>query len=365
MKAVITGGGTGGHIYPALSVGLELKNRGWDILYIGSENGLESDIIPKYELEFTAVPLAALPRKLNFKLMKSIAKNIRGYRESRKIISDFKADIVFGTGGFVSGPVVMAAKRLGIKTLIHEQNVYPGIANRLLSYFVDRIALNYLEAKKYFPFWARNKLVETGNPIRESILDTERKEALLKLKLKENKKTILISGGSQGARSINKAMLDVYKYFQDVNCVQFIHISGTNNYNDYLKELEKEQIKLEDNFKIIPYLNNMEWAYAIADLVIFRAGATGLAEITAKGMPAILIPYPYAAGNHQEYNAMTLREAGAAMVIKDSDLNGPILTEKINEIIKDEKLLTSMKRESKKLGHPEACLNIVNIIEVL
>ncbi|MFW5976368.1 MAG: undecaprenyldiphospho-muramoylpentapeptide beta-N-acetylglucosaminyltransferase [Bacillota bacterium] len=363
MKAIITGGGTGGHIYPAISVGNRLKEKGWELLYIGSENGLENKIVPENGINLETIEVAPLIRKISLQLFKTFYKSSRGYFQSRKIIKKFNPDIVFGTGGFVAGPVVLAGCMKKVPSLIHEQNVYPGLTNKLLSIFVEKIALNYEEAVKYFPLNIEEKSVVTGNPIRKNIIKTKKYTGIKKLGLVTYKKTLLVFGGSQGSKSINEAMYKVCKYYYNSNKLQIVYITGNKNYKKIKTKLKKKGIDLDKNIKLKAYLNNMEWAYAAADLVVYRAGATGLSEITARGIPAILIPYPYAAGDHQTYNARNLEKEGAAEVISDDKLNGRILLKKIKKLLGDTSRLKEMRGNSKKLGIPDATEKIVNLIE--
>lgn len=364
MRAIITGGGTGGHIYPALAVGLKLKKMGWEVLYIGSFDGLEKKIAQEWGLDFCAVEVAPLPRNLTFELFSVFSQNIKGILQSRRYIKNFKPDIIFGTGGFVAGPLVLAGVLSGIKTLIHEQNVYPGITNKLLSHFIDRIALNFQDAISYFSDSVRKKTVVTGNPVRNIILTTTRKEGLDYFEFSGNKRTLLVFGGSQGAASINKAIFAIYNYIAEKNNLQLIHITGKKNYNSQVEDIENMGINLKDipHIKIFPYLEHIEYAYAVSDLVISRAGATGIAEITAKGLPAILIPYPYATGNHQMYNAETMAEHGAAEIITEKRLNSAILLDKYKEIINDKDLLANMGENSFELGHSSAVDEIIEEI---
>ncbi len=359
MRALFTGGGTGGHIYPALAVAVKLKEKGWDILYIGSRNGLERKIIPKKGITFQTVDVAPLPRKLSAALVKTAIRAGKGFFQAGKIIRTYNPDIVLGTGGFVAGPVVLAASIRNFPTVIHEQNAYPGITNKILAYKVNKIALNFATAKNHFSKLVSNKIVVTGNPVREVILKTEYEEGIKKLGLNFGKKTILATGGSQGAQSINKAMITVCKYYRNNKDIQIIYITGEKKYREVIESIPLERIK---NIKILPYLHNIEWAYAAADLVINRAGATGLAEITARGIPAILIPYPHATGNHQEYNARNLEKNGAAEVILDKELTGKILLAKIESLLNDEEKLLLMKENSKKLGKPEARDNLIQVM---
>ncbi|MGM0436874.1 MAG: undecaprenyldiphospho-muramoylpentapeptide beta-N-acetylglucosaminyltransferase [Bacillota bacterium] len=367
MKAIITGGGTGGHIYPALAVALELKNKGWKILYIGSKNSLEKDITQEWDIEFKGIDVAPLPRKFNFKLITSLVSNLKGLYQSRKTIKKFKPDLVFGTGGFVAGSVVLAGFLSRKPTIIHEQNVYPGVTNKILSKFSDKIAINFKEAKKFFPNKIRNKIIYTGNPVREIILQTKRSEGIKYFNFKSSAKTVLIFGGSQGAESINKSVAEVYKYIIENNNLQLIHITGKNNYKEVINYLKEKEIKLDNcpGIRIISYLEHMEYAYAAADLVISRAGATALSEITAKGLAAILIPYPYATGDHQKFNAQFLADNDAAIIIEEEKINEKFLLQNFKNIINDELLLNKMSENSNKLGEKKAVKKIVNEIEKL
>ncbi|MFW6389769.1 MAG: undecaprenyldiphospho-muramoylpentapeptide beta-N-acetylglucosaminyltransferase [Halanaerobiales bacterium] len=365
MKAIISGGGTGGHIYPALAIAKTLKEKGWDILYLGSKGGLEGEIVPQAGLDYQEISVAPLSRKLSPKLLSAFFKTSLGLVQARKIIKTFKADVVLGTGGYVAGPVVLAASFMNIPTVIHEQNVYPGLTNKLLAKRVDLIALNFADAKKYFPARVKASYKVTGNPIRNVILETSRSKGFQKFSLNPKKKTILVFGGSQGAMSINDAMIDVYKYYARKKSIQIIHSTGKKNYQKYIEKLSSQGINIDnyDNYKIMPYLNKIEYAYAVADLIIARAGATGIAEITAKGIPAILVPYPHAAENHQEYNARTLEKNNAAKVILDQDLNGEILLEELKRLLGEEEILKFMSLNSKKIAHTNARELIVGILE--
>lgn len=364
-RAIITGGGTGGHIYPALAVANRLMEKGWDVLYIGSRTGLEGKIIPREGLAYQEVSVAPLPRRLTPRVLGAIFKTTTGIFQAFQLIKEYQPDVVLGTGGFVAGPVVLAATLKGIPTVIHEQNVYPGFTNKLLSYRVDRIALNFADADQFFSSNVREKLVVTGNPIREIILKTSKEEGLKEFGFSVHRKTLLVFGGSQGSMSINRAMLELYKYYENSREIQIIHLTGEKNYQQIMEEIKKRGIALDKNrnYKIMPYLSKMEFAYAVADLIIYRAGATGIAEITARGIPAILVPYPFAAENHQEYNARNLEKHGAAIMISDDQLNGKILINKIEDLIKNERKLKEMALNSKKLGQPDATEKLVKLVE--
>jgi UDP-N-acetylglucosamine--N-acetylmuramyl-(pentapeptide) pyrophosphoryl-undecaprenol N-acetylglucosamine transferase len=334
-----------------------MLERECEILYVGTKRGLEADIVPKENIAFRTVDICGFQRKLSVENLKTVLKSARGVWQARKIIRDFKPDVVIGTGGYVCGPILLAASLMGIKTLVQEQNVIAGITNKILAHFATRIAIGCAEARKNFP---AKKTVFTGNPIRPEVMTATRDEAKAAYGLDGAKKTILISGGSRGARSINRAMVDVHAHYANSDKVQLLHVTGKNEYNDIISRLEKCGINAQNapNIIIKPYLYDMPKALAAADLAIFRAGATGIAELTAKGIPSILVPYPYAAENHQEFNALALKKKGAAVVILDRELTKERLIGAIDEIILSEKRLADMKKASLSLGKPEAAREI-------
>lgn len=362
MKTVITGGGTGGHIYPALSVADKLNLNGWEIIYIGSQDSLEERIVSGTEYRFENIDVLPLPRKINIDLFRSIYISFKAVIKSYKLLKKIDPDLVFGTGGYVTGPILLGAFFNGIPTVIHEQNIYPGITNKLLSYFVSKVAVNNLKAAEYFPKVAKKKMIETGNPIRDSILKTDREFSLKKFKLNPNYKTLFIMGGSQGSQTLNQAFLEVVNELTNFNDLQIILITGPNNYNQVIDNIENNDC---NKLLIFSYLNNIEDAYAVADLIVYRAGATGLAEITALGIPAVLVPYPYSAEGHQEVNAKFLEESNAAVMVKDQDFNGKMLLKLVKDILYDEKRLKEMSKNSKNLAKLNASDKLVDIIESL
>lgn len=364
MRAVITGGGTGGHIYPALAIAEELKNRGWEILYLGSDHRMEAQIVPEAGFDFQELSVRPLPRKLSGKLISSLFYNTKAFFKALKLIKKFEAELVIGTGGFVAGPVVLAASVLRKRTLIHEQNAYPGITNKLLAKVVDKICLNFAEAEKHLNVDS-NKIEITGNPVRPQILKVNKNQAYQELGLESELKTILITGGSLGAEIINQNVIKVYKYALD-NQIQIIHLSGRNNYQQLLDLLRGNGVNPDNRLlKVIAYLNEMEYALAAADLIIARAGATGLAEITSTGLASILIPFAAAAENHQLVNARALEKNGAALVIEESELNPDCLLDGVKTIIENEEKLLTMSRAAKKMSQEKSLTEIIKIIEEL
>lgn len=364
-RIIISGGGTGGHVYPALTIAKAIqKQMPVEILYVGSKNGLESQIVPKEGVEFETLELQSFARKLTIDNLRTIFKSAKAMYKATSIIRKFKPDVVIGTGGYVCGPMLMTASLMGVPTLIQEQNVIAGFTNRILGRVVDTVALGYEEANVYFP--KCKNVVYTGNPIREDIVKGEREIARKHFELKEEDFCVLVSGGSRGARSINQAMADVHRYFKDKSNIKIIHVTGTAGYKNVLSELDipydEKEVKYGENSVIMPYLHDMPMALAATDLAVFRAGAIGIAELTAKGIPSILIPYPYAAEDHQTYNAKSLVMNGAAKMIVDKALTGNELIADINDLRFNPNIAKNMAQASKELGRPNASDDIAKLV---
>ena len=333
-----------------------------EFLYVGTRQGLESDIIPKEDIPFFALDLAGgFERHFTFDNFKRAANAILSVKKARKIIKNFKPNVVVGTGGYVCGPILLAASLSKVPTLIQEQNVVAGITNKILSKFVTKIAVGCEGALNHFP---AEKTVYTGNPIRAEVLQGTREEGLKYFNFDDDKPVVLISGGSRGARSINRAMVDVIFNAANNPTAQYLHVTGKGEYDDVISRIKEAGIEIEKlkHIRVEPYLYNMPQAMAMADLAVFRAGATGLAELTARGIPSILIPYPYAAENHQEYNARELVDAGAARMILNADLTSEILKETINELLNNSDKLKAMSSASLSLGRPKAADEIADMI---
>lgn len=360
LRVVLTGGGTGGHIYPAVAVGrrlLEVAPQA-KIYYIGTARGLEKELVPKEGWPFYTVEAAGLTRQVSLAAVKALLTTGKGYLQARRVLKKLKPDLVLGTGGYVCGPVVLAAAHLGLPTVIHEQNAYPGLTNRLLARVADRVCLTFPQSARYFP--AGSKMVETGLPIRPQILAATREEGLRALALPDGFR-VLVVGGSQGARSINQAMLEVYDRLKDRRDVHWLHVTGPASYEEYRQELAARGIDpvAYGNITLVPYVYQMEYALSVADLVIGRAGASFLAEITAKGLPAILIPYPFAAENHQEFNARAVAEKGGAVLVKEKDLSGAILAEHVRNLADRPEERARMAAGARALGKPDAADRII------
>lgn len=363
MNIIVSGGGTGGHIYPALTImrTIEEKYPDANFLYVGTNKGLEADIIPKENIPFATVDIQGFKRSLSPANFVRAGLAAIGVAKAMNVVRKFKPDAVIGTGGYVCGPVLMAASMLGIPTLIQEQNVVPGITNKILAKFVTKIAAGTPEAAEHFP---QGKVICTGNPIRKEVMTAAKEDGARAFGFDPAKKTVLISGGSRGARSINNAMIDVLVEAAKQTEVQYLHVTGKLDYEDIIGRLSEKGVNLAEtpNIKVEPYLYNMPAAMAMADLVVYRAGATGLAELTARGIPAILIPYPYAAENHQEHNARALEAAGAAKVILNRELKSENLQSTLQELLADKEKLAAMAAASKALGKPQAAEDIANMV---
>ena len=363
LNIIVSGGGTGGHIYPAITIIRTIQEKYPDakFLYVGTKRGLEADIIPKEGLPLATVDIQGFERHLTPDNLRRAGKAMVGVAKAAKIVRDFHPDAVIGTGGYVCGPILLAASLLHVPTLIQEQNVVPGITNKILAKFVTRIAAGTEEAKKHFP---AGKVVFTGNPIRREVMSARREESAAAFGFDPARKTVLISGGSRGARSINRAMIDVLVQVARQPEVQYLHVTGKQEYEDVMARLEAAGLDLAQtkHIQVRPYLYDMPKAMAMADLAVFRAGATGLAELTARGIPAILVPYPYAAENHQEHNARALEAAGAARMILNKDLTSERLGAVLTELLSDDDKLTAMAEASRSMGRPEAAADIAEMV---
>jgi UDP-N-acetylglucosamine--N-acetylmuramyl-(pentapeptide) pyrophosphoryl-undecaprenol N-acetylglucosamine transferase len=364
VKLIIAGGGTGGHIYPGITVAKTVLERipEAEIVFVGTRRGLEADVVPREGFELLFIDVEGFRRKLSPETLATAYRAFKGVFQAKAIIKKLQPDVVVGTGGYVSGPVVLAAWLSGIPTLIHEQNALPGFTTRILSRIADVVALTYPESAKYFSKNVKTSL--TGNPIRRSILQTARSQGLAAFHLDSQMSTVLVFGGSQGARAINKAMVRVLPTMMKSRDLQVIYQTGRRD-NDWVKkELEANCGGISDSRRLIvlDYIYRMDYAIACADLVISRAGAISIAEITGRGLPSILIPLPSSAEGHQVKNAEALEEAGAALVIHEKDLTPESLLRAISRIIDDENQRKYMARKSCELGRPKAADDLADIV---
>jgi UDP-N-acetylglucosamine--N-acetylmuramyl-(pentapeptide) pyrophosphoryl-undecaprenol N-acetylglucosamine transferase len=361
MKIAVSGGGTGGHIYPALALIREIqkKDENVEFLYIGTEKGLESKLVPRENIPFKSIHITGFKRKISFENVKTVLRFLKGVSDSKKMLKEFKPDVVIGTGGYVCGPVVYAAAKMGIPTIVHEQNSVPGLTNKFLSRYVDKIAICFEEAREFFP---EQKVVLTGNPRASEVLGQDGIKGRLSAGLKLKLPTVLIFGGSRGARPINEA---VVKSLTELSGkpYQVLYVTGDVHFEDVQKEVEL--VGNPENVIIKPFIHNMPEVLSGVDLTVSRAGATTLAELTSLGIPSILVPSPYVTDNHQEKNARALSENGAARLLLEKDLTGPKLVESIDHILGNEEKLAQMKKAAKKLGIPDAAQRLYRLMEEL
>lgn len=358
MNIIVSGGGTGGHIYPAISLIEEFKKRDKNnkILYVGTEKGLESSIVPKLGIDFKTIHVRGIPRKINANSFKALKELFKGLKEANKILKDFKPDLVIGTGGYVSGPILYKATKTKAKVAFHEQNSFPGVTNRILSRYVDRYFVTFEESIKYFK--NQEKAVVAGNPIRNRFTDIGKNKdaALEQYKISKNKKVVFIFGGSNGSEILNKATLDMINKISNQDVFEVILATGKLNYDEFIQKSGND-IR---NLHIYPYIDDIDKAYSVSDLIVTSSGAITLAELSFLGKASILVPKAYTTENHQEHNARAFEKIGASKVILEKDVNANTLFDQINGILSDNKLLQELSENSKKMSYPTACKDIVD-----
>ncbi|WP_042332676.1 undecaprenyldiphospho-muramoylpentapeptide beta-N-acetylglucosaminyltransferase [Desulfosporosinus orientis] len=362
MRVMITGGGTGGHIYPALAIakGLLARESNTEILYVGIEDGMEARLVPEAGIEFKGISGKGLPRKLSLETIKVIGKSFKALWETKNILRKFHPDLVVGTGGYVSGPVVLTASLFNIPTLLHEQNALPGITNRILARFVNRVMVTFPESIAHFG--VKNKMELVGLPVRREIGQISREAGARHFGLRPERMTLLVTGGSRGARTLNQGMVTVLEKLLQRPEIQVIWATGSLTYAETIEELKRRGVSWQQSqWRVLEYLKDMPEALACADLYIGRAGAASLAELMVAGIPSILIPYPFAAENHQEYNAQALVKAGAAQLVLDSECDGERLWKEIDHLISQPGLLEKMGAAAFSLAQPKALHKIVDL----
>ena len=355
FKFILSGGGTGGHIYPAIAIADELKLRFPDaeFLFVGAEDKMEMQKVPQAGYKIKGLWIAGLQRKLTFQNLMFPFKLMNSLWESRKILKQFKPDVVIGTGGFASGPLLQMANSLNIPTLIQEQNSYPGITNKLLSKKAKVICVAYENLARFFP---KDKIVFTGNPVRQDLLeiDSKRNEALKHFNLNPNKKTLLVLGGSLGARRLNQ-LIEKEIYNLVSKDIQIIWQCGKLYYHNYNHFSDEELVQ------VVAFIDRMDLVYAAADFIISRAGASSVSELCLVGKPVIFIPSPNVAEDHQTKNAKAIVDKKGAIIIKESELDSSF--ESIfSNLISNENLQKELSENIKKLAKPNATKDIVEQI---
>lgn len=355
MKIIIAAGGTGGHINPGIAIGKMLKEKGNDIIFVGTHIGMEEDLVPKAGFELKMIHSEGLHRGLSLKNIKTMMTLNKGIVDCLKLIQQEKPDLVIGTGGYVTAPLMIAGLKMKVPTMIHESNALPGKTTIWLSQKVDLVALGFEDAKRHIPN-AKNA-VFTGNPTNINI--TLNKEEMKK-QLGIQGKLLLVFGGSQGAKKINDTMVELLNTNKQLG-YGIIYATGNKNYDEVISRVKNKN----ENVKIEKYIYNMNEVMKAADLVVCRSGALTVTEIAIIGVPSILIPFPYAAENHQYFNAKTLEDIGAGMVIEEKDLTTQLLKEKINEVIDDDEKIKQMSLNAKKIGDNKALERIEKEIQKL
>lgn len=360
-RVLLTGGGTGGHIYPALSIAAGLRERSpnVELLYIGTQHGLESRLVGEAGIPFQTVEVQGLVRKSLLEIGRGLIMLAVGSLQAWRLVRNFRPDVVVGTGGYVSGPVVAAAILQRRPVLLQEQNVVPGVTNRLLARFASRVAVAYDESIEYFS--KKDHVICTGNPLRPELFAISYNEARLRLGL-GLAPLVLVFAGSRGSATINRVMIELLANLPKKREFVLWYVSGEAHYDPLLHGLKERGIEPDqlDRVKLLPYSHNMPEVMAASDLVVTRAGAMALSELTALGKPAVLIPSPYVTHNHQEKNAAVLHRAGAAVVLRESELDAGRLEAVIQELIKDKQRRHEMAVASCSLGRPNALPDIVS-----
>jgi UDP-N-acetylglucosamine--N-acetylmuramyl-(pentapeptide) pyrophosphoryl-undecaprenol N-acetylglucosamine transferase len=354
LKFILSGGGTGGHIYPAVAIANELKSRFPDaeFLFVGAKDKMEMQKVPQAGYKIEGLWIAGLQRKITLQNAMFPFKLINSLWKSRNIIKEFKPNVVIGTGGFASGPLLQMANMLHIPTLIQEQNSYPGITNKILSKKANKICVAYENLGRFFP---KSKMILTGNPVRQDLIDIESKraEAIQYFNLDANKKTLLVLGGSLGARKVNQLIEKELKNFQAQD-VQVIWQCGKFYFEDYKKYNG-------NNVQVLAFIDRMDLVYAAADIVISRAGASSVSELCIVGKPVIFIPSPNVAEDHQTKNAQSIVDRKGALMIKESELDS-LFGLVFEALLKDQGKQIQLSKNIKHLALPNATKQIVDEI---
>ncbi|UII29235.1 undecaprenyldiphospho-muramoylpentapeptide beta-N-acetylglucosaminyltransferase [Fulvivirga maritima] len=361
-RFIISGGGTGGHIYPAIAVANEIKHRYADaeILFVGAEGKMEMTKVPEAGYEIKGLWISGLQRRLTVDNLLFPVKLISSYMKAKKLVKQFKPDAVIGFGGYASGPTMLAATAKGIPAMVQEQNSHAGITNKRLGNKAKKVCVAYDNMDKYFP---KGKIVFTGNPVRGDILKVnERRDAALKhFNFSSTKKTILVLGGSLGARTINNSIIDQLQKVVDAD-VQLIWQTGKFYYTEMKAKAEGFDLS---NIRVMEFIKEMDLAYAAANLILSRAGALSISELCLVGKPVVLIPSPNVAEDHQTKNAMALVQKEAAIMIKDSEAKENLIPEAL-KLLNDNERQIALGANIKKMGRPNAANDIVNeLISIL
>lgn len=357
MRVIVSAGGTGGHVYPALAIinKIKAKEPKSEILFIGTHNRMEKDIVPKHGIKYEALTIIGIERKKIFRNVKTISYFFKSIKRAKEIIKNFNPDVVIGVGGYVTGPVIYAANKLGYKTVIHEQNSVLGLTNRFLIKYANVVAVSFESTVNYID--NIKKVVFTGNPCSEEAI---RKTPIVKSEhgLTTNKKLVLIVMGSLGSVVINEKMKAMLQLFNNKD-YEVVFVTGTSYYDSF------KDLKLASNIKIVPYIDDMSRFMKVTDLMVSRAGATTMSEIIALNVPAILIPSPHVTDNHQFKNAMDLCDKEASLLLEEDDLKGDNLVRMVDDILRNQEKYNRIKKNLSRLVVRDSATRIYEVIQNL
>lgn len=355
MRILISAGGTGGHIYPALAIieGFKKYDKDLEVLYIGTKNRMEKDIVPKNGIPYYGIEIYGLSKNI-FKDIKDVFLIFKAKKEIKKKILEFKPDVVLGIGGYVTYPVLSVAKSLHIKTFIHEQNAIPGKTNKMISKYADIIGISFKESAKYFP---NRNVLYTGNPTGIRALNTP-KITKSSLGLNDDKPLVVVVCGSLGSETVNNAMKGYLKTLENKD-YQVVYITGKNLYEEFVK------IKYPKNVKVLPYLDNLTSLLKETDVLVARAGASTIAEVLSLKVPTIFIPSPYVANNHQYYNAVSLKNDNLALMLEEKDLSIPNITKNIEDLLYNKDKQIKIKNNLNKVSTLDSTKIIYDAIKEL
>lgn len=356
MKVIVVAGGTGGHIYPAIAIMNKIKEKEpeSEFLYIGTTDRMEKDIIPKLGIRFEGIPMSGLNRKNPFSNFSVVWKFLSAIRKSKKLMKEFQPDIVIGAGGYITAPVLYAAHQLGIPTLIHEQNSIPGLSNKFISSFSDSICVSLPNSLELFP---KEKVHYTGNPRSEEIMNVEvcpRSE----IGFSDKRKLVIVVMGSLGSTTMTEKIKEMIPHFNNKD-YQVLVITGKNYYDEY------KEISVSDNVKIVPFMENLINLMKDSDLMVSRAGASTIAEITAIGLPAILVPSPYVTNNHQYKNAKELEDHGACVIVTEEEFSSKRIIQEIENLFDHPEIYKKMSEHSRELGIDDSATRIYEEVKKL
>ena len=367
MRAIIAAAGTAGHINPGIAIANEIKRQEKDskIIFIGTTRGLENDLVPRAGYELRTIEAYGLSKKLSIDNLKKMYKTLKGFGEAKKIIKEFQPDVVIGTGGYICGATISEAHKLGIPTLLHESNAFPGKAIKILARKTDTILVSFKDAIPRIKN-AKN-VVFTGTPVKIKKINYTneiKKNKIKELGLKEDKPIVLIFGGSQGAQKINEAIIEIIENNLNKN-YQVIWATGPKQYDIIKEELDNKHKNINriENMKIVPYIYNMEEIMNLVDLIVARSGAMTVTEISNLGKPSILVPLPNVSHDHQLYNAKALENRGAAKILLNDELTGKILNEQIEKIVLDEEEMLHMGEKALSMATSNVEQKIYNEIK--